>query len=70
MSADNGFIIRKSSDGKFALQEYCASADEYPDVDGAAWVFDRLEDAIIYYEELEETSIFPSEYGLTVRIKP
>lgn len=68
MSADNGFILRKSAPNKYTLQEYNASADEYPPIDKAAMVFDTVEAALRRYEEIE-TSAYTVEYGLSVRIK-
>lgn len=70
MSADNGFIIRKNEDGKFVLQEYGASADDYPSINHPrAEVFDTLEEAVLKYEKIDEQSWYPIEYNLTVRVQ-
>lgn len=67
MSADNGFILRRNKDDKFVLQEYSASSEELPDINGPRIVpFASVEDALIAYEEIQETRVV--EYGLTVKI--
>ena len=70
MSADNGWLLRKNQDGKFCLQMYFASADEYPTIalDGPS-VFPSLEAALAAYEEFEGEDGYYSEYGLSVNIK-
>lgn len=68
MSADNGFIIRNNKEGKFVLQHYFASDDTYPDVEKeAGFKFNTLEEAIVYYQELDSGE-YSTEYGLTVSI--
>lgn len=69
MSSDDGYILRRNEKGKFVLQHYFASADEYPPIDSEyALQFDTLEDAILKYAELDENTAWPSEYGLTTKI--
>ena len=68
MSADNGWLLRKNQEGKFCLQMYFASADEYPKIAlTGPNVFGSVEDALAAYEK-QESDGYPSEYGLTVRI--
>lgn len=69
MSADNGYVLRKNKAGKYVVQHYFASAEEYPDVEVAERVFDTLEEAVLAYEQLEhEMYPYTSEYGLSVQI--
>jgi hypothetical protein len=67
MSADNGYIIRKTKDGKYALQMYFASADSYPPVEDARpeEIFDSVEAAVAAYDKMEDEHGFVSEYGLS-----
>jgi hypothetical protein len=70
VSADNGFILRRDEAGKYVLQMYFASAEEYPPIDSIrAGRFDTLEEAIAKFEEVDSTDDYPCEYGLTVRIR-
>jgi hypothetical protein len=70
MSSDNGYVLRQDSQGKYVLQMYYASADSFPEVNGnRAMRFDTLEEAIFRYQELEQNSDYPSEYGLSVQLK-
>ena len=65
MSADNGWILRRNARGKFVLQMYFASIDEYPPIDDPkAKIFDTLDEAIAWFE----TEADYSEYGLTSKI--
>lgn len=67
MSSDDGWILRNNSAGKFVLQHYMASNDEFPNVeDPTSLCFDTLEEAIIHHQTSEH--MYPSEYGLTTRI--
>lgn len=67
MSADNGYIIRKNSDGNFVLQMYFASDDELPPIDAEnVDLFDTLGAAIANVNEVEK--LYPSEYGLTITL--
>ena len=68
MSADNGYVIRKTVEKKFALQEYSASADNYPPVTEAMMVFDTLEAACLAYAEIENQPNSIIEYGLSIRV--
>ena len=69
MSADNGWILRRNKEDEFVLQHYFASADSFPDINSEhALKFDTLDEAIARLEELESGD-YPSEYGLTVKIK-
>jgi hypothetical protein len=71
MSADNGTILRKNTNGQFVLHSYFASADVYPDVDDdAGMTFDTLEEAIAWYENFQKTAMHPDEYGLSVSLNP
>lgn len=68
MSADNGFVIRKDTRGKFVLQEYSASADYYPPINSPrAEKFDSLNDAAMRYSEIVQTG-HVIEYGLNIYI--
>lgn len=67
MSSDDGWILRRNKAGKYVLQHYFASADNYPDVEQAKYVFDDLEAAVLKYQEFEEVD-YPSEYRLSVQI--
>lgn len=70
MSADNGYILRRNQEGKFVLQMYFASADEYPKIVlTGPNVFGSVEDALAAYEKLEGQDGYYTEYGLTVHIK-
>lgn len=72
MSADNGFIIRETDDGKYALQAYFASADTLPEIEKATEIFDTLEEAARAYAKIEDTmNEFGGyiEYGLSIRLK-
>lgn len=69
MSADDGWLLRKNTKGKFVLQHYFASADHLPDVDSEhALQYDTLEEAMADYEKRESQSMYHSEYGLTVKL--
>ena len=66
MSADNGWLLRRNREGRFVIQMYFASADEYPPItDPNAKIFDTTDEAIQWYELYSGYS----EYGLTVNIK-
>lgn len=68
MSADNGFVIRKDIRGKFVLQEYSASAENYPPINSPrAEKFDTLQDAALRYSEISQTD-YIIEYGLNIYI--
>jgi hypothetical protein len=68
VSADNGYILRKDADGKFVVQMYFASADEYPPIDSPrAYRFDTLEEAVVAVEAWETDQ--PTEYGLRTAIR-
>ena len=73
MSADNGFVIQKNTEGKFTLQLYFASADMYPDADDAPpdMQFDTKAEAALAYEGVEQMYAAQSafiEYGLTFNV--
>lgn len=68
MSADNGFVIRKDTRGKFVLQEYNASADYYPPINSPRGEkFDSLNDAAMKYAQYAGTGMI-IEYGLSISI--
>lgn len=75
MSADNGYIIRKNTSGKFCLQMYFDSSDAYPSVEECpdTMQFDTLDAAADRYEDMcEEAEAYGyplSEYGLTINVK-
>jgi hypothetical protein len=49
---------------------YFASAEEFPEINSnGAMRFDTLEEAILRYQEIEDSSDYPSEYGLSVQLK-
>jgi len=70
MSADNGYIIRQNKDGKFVLQMYFMSDDEYPPIENAhpSRVFDLLEEAEDEYDRMEDEVGYLCEYGLTIAV--
>ncbi len=69
MSADNGYIVRKNEAGKFVLQEYSASADDYPPINAkGAMVYDTLGAAVLAYERLDDSTNY-IEYGLRVQVQ-
>ena len=66
MSADNGWLLRRNTSGKFVLQMYFASSDFYPKIDDPkAKLFDNVNKALDWHETNSEYS----EYGLTIKIK-
>lgn len=67
MSADNGFILRRTPDNKYVLQQYSASSETLPSIKHGVLVFGDLKGAIDTYEEMQNQMII--EYGLTVKIK-
>jgi hypothetical protein len=70
MSADNGFIIRRRNKRQFVLQQYSASAEDYPNINNPrSWVFDSLIDAVMKYTEITADPNFICEYGLTIKIE-
>ena len=50
MSADNGILVRKTVNGKYASQIYFLSNDEYPDPK-RAHITDTLEEAIEFWDD-------------------
>lgn len=68
MSADNGYIIRKNENFKFVLQEYSASASEFPPIEMGR-SFDSLEEAVLAYESIVDDEYTVVEYGLTIKVK-
>lgn len=65
MSADNGWILRKNINEKFVMQEYNASADDFPPInEPQAFIFDTVAEALTWFETTDPYS----EYGLTVRV--
>ena len=71
MSSDDGWIIQNDLQGKYVLLHYFASADELPNPNLNVpddLKFDTLEEAVLKYDELESESMFPCEYGLTLRL--
>lgn len=69
MSADNGYILRKSEGGEFVLQMYFESADEYPDIATGTMRYNTLDEAIEAYEDMAKDPYWICEYGLDVRIE-
>lgn len=75
MSADFGYVLCKDIRGKFVLQTFFASADNYPSINRAgALKFDTLEEAIDHYYESGPSPSFMKgffgEYGLHIRTSP
>ena len=74
MSADNGHVIRRNKDGKYVLQTYFASAEEYPPIEGVhpSQIFNTLEDALSHYDALKDDALeygcALDEYGLMVDV--
>lgn len=68
MSADNGYLIRENSQGKFVFQMYFQSDDEYPSIDDdRALTFDTLQEAVDYYgRHMHDECV--SEHGLKIDI--
>jgi len=67
MSADNGYIIRKNDHGKYVLQMYFASNDEYPAIENReGYGYDTLEEAVTKYNEIVSNGMIV-EYGLTIQ---
>lgn len=71
MSSDDGYLLRQNKEGKYVLQHYFMSADEYPPIEGAqaSQIYDTLEDAVYNYQK-QDSDDFRSEYGLTVNVWP
>lgn len=70
MSADDGYLIRELTDGKFALQHINMSADTIPAAfDGVnASFYETLEAAVRDYARIDNGE-YRSEYGLRVELK-
>lgn len=69
MSADNGTILRRNTNGQFVLHGYFVSDEKYPDVDDdAGMTFNTLEEALGWYENFQKTAAYPDEYGLSVHL--
>jgi hypothetical protein len=70
MSADDGYVIRKNDAGKFVLQHYFMSNEEYPPIgDPRAMRFDTQLEAEKKYDEIDDERVAygaPIEYGLTI----
>jgi hypothetical protein len=63
MSSDDGYILRKRSNGDYVLHHYFASGDSYPDINSATnHVYKSAEEVLMSINGLE------SEYGLTVQL--
>lgn len=68
MSADNGYVIQMNDQGKYVVQMYFASNDDWPNpnVDqNSIPMFDTLEEAVNFYLEGGEPW---SEYGLSFNL--
>jgi hypothetical protein len=68
MSADNGWVIRRKDNGKYVLHGYFASDDNYPTISASDLEYNTLEDAVNAFIDSEDSE-YPSEYGLSIRIK-
>lgn len=67
MSADNGHIIRVNDDGKYVMQMYFASNDEFPPINASnAIVGETLDQVLRIYAEWSDADPYLSEYGLTI----
>lgn len=68
MSADNGYILRKNTQGLYCLQEYCASDEQLPKISKTSshMLFRTVEEAIRTFQQITESQIV--EYGLSVDI--
>lgn len=67
MSADNGIIIRQHpTSGKFLVQMYFASADEYPAMDDCRpeMTFNTFNQAMMSAAKMQAD--YPTEYGITI----
>lgn len=71
MSADNGYILRNTPEGKWVLQHYFASVG-YPAISEASpdMKFDSLADAYAKYDELELDDGWGAYYGLNIHFTP
>lgn len=70
MSADNGYILRRNRQGKYVLQMYFDSNDEFPVMEHAkeSEIFDTVEEALLAYSDINRE--MPVEYGLSVCAYP
>ena len=50
MSADNRYVLRKNSDGKYIIQKHCTGSDN----SNKAARFDSLEEAIEWYSMISD----------------
>ena len=69
MSADNGTIVARKSNGKFVLCGYFASDDAGPDFEACKIEYDTLEEATIAYgrkSAMDAAYGIYDEYGLRV----
>lgn len=66
MSADNGYVIQQTAEGKYTLQSFFGSSEEYPSPEEcpSRFQFDTLEEATEAYRKEEGHDGFWSEYGL------
>ena len=74
MSADNGYLLRKKSDGNWVLQIYFASQDEIPEPSDDLPTYATIKEALIAYQLMEEEALrsgyLLSEYGLSMAVAP
>lgn len=69
MSADNGYVIQVDDNGKYVLQMYFASSDEYPDPNAeGVEKFKTLEAAVRRYYEIASQEDMVIEYGLSLNL--
>lgn len=67
MSADNGYIIRVNNSGRYVLQMYWASNDDYPPLpedEKQAAMFGTLEEAVRFFYNRRLN--YDCEYGLSI----
>lgn len=66
MSADNGYVIQKTADGKYTLQTFFGSSETFPSADDCPeWqLFDTLPEAVAEYRKVDGADGYWSEYGL------
>lgn len=71
MSADNGYMIQRTEDGRFALQMFFMSADCDPNPKSAkdSELFDTLGAAMHAFVDILASGVV-CEYGLYVNVSP
>lgn len=66
MSADNGYVIRPDAEGKYVLQHFFMSAEDWPEIQDTDPRYDDIESAVEVHEIAEDKLGYPTEYGLFI----